>query len=194
MAGFHVTGVDIERQPRYCGDAFVQADALEYVAEHGWKFDAVHSSPPCQGFSEMTPVKYRGNHPDLIEPTRSALQAIGKPYVIENVAGARRKLINPVMLCGSMFGLPLQRHRYFEIWPEIFSLLPPCNHSVPPILITGTTTRFGGKYEFPADVCRDASGLHWMTRKEMDEAIPPVFTEWIGERLMEIVQREMVAL
>ncbi|MFL6229326.1 MAG: hypothetical protein ACJ741_11155, partial [Pyrinomonadaceae bacterium] len=28
MAGFHVTGADVRAQPRYCGDAFVQTDAL----------------------------------------------------------------------------------------------------------------------------------------------------------------------
>lgn len=185
LAGFQVTGVDINPQPRYKGDVFIQADALEYVAEHGHEFDAIHGSPPCQGFSEMTPIRYRRNHPDLISPTRDLLRSIGKPYVIENVRGALGFLKNPVMLCGSMFGIPLQRHRYFEIWPEVFGLLPPCNHAVPPILITGTTTRFGGKYEFPVEVCRRAAGIDWMTRKELDESIPPVYTHWIGRRLLE---------
>ncbi len=32
MAGCHVTGVDIRSQPRYAGDIFIQADAMEYVA------------------------------------------------------------------------------------------------------------------------------------------------------------------
>jgi DNA (cytosine-5)-methyltransferase 1 len=193
QAGFHVVGVDIKPQPRYAGDEFIQGDALEYVAEHGHEFDAIHASPPCQGYSEMTPIKYRADHPDMIEPTRNLLQAIGKPYVIENVEGAKLALNNPVMLCGSMFGLPLQRHRYFEIWPEVFALLPPCNHSIPPILITGTTTRFGGKYEFPVDVCKVAAGIDWMTRKELDQAIPPAYTEWIGQHLMDAISEKQLA-
>ncbi len=97
-AGFEVAGVDIERQPRYCGDQFIQADALEYLTaliESGGiaEFDAVHASPPCQGYS-ATKVLKPVDHPMLIEDTRRLLQASGLPYVIENVPGA--PLINPV--------------------------------------------------------------------------------------------------
>lgn len=188
LAGFHVTGIDINPQPRYRGDAFVQADALEYVVEHGEDYDAIHASPPCQAYSEATPMAHRDKHPDLIAPIRELLLATGKPYVIENVENARALLINPVMLCGSMFGLNLWRHRYFETFPLWLLSPATCNHAELPVLITGTTRRKpenGGRMEYSAQQCRDASGLAWMTRNEMDEAIPPAYTEWIGRHLIE---------
>ena len=182
-AGFRVIGVDNRPQPRY-PFTFIQADALEYVAAHGTEFDAIHASPPCQAYSEATPIGYRKNHPDLIIPTQVLLAATSNPYAIENVAGARALLTNPVMLCGSMFGLCLQRHRYFEIWPDILRLTPSCNHAEYPILITGTTRRKSGRFEYSISECRMASGIDWMTRKEIDQAIPPVYTEFVGRQLM----------
>lgn len=188
-AGFDVTGVDIAPQKHYPFE-FVQGDALEYCVEHGAEFDAIHASPPCQRYSVETPMTYRANHPDLIGMTRTALQAMGKPFVIENVENARVLLINPVKLCGSMFGLNMWRHRYFEIWPRPFILTPPCNHANLPVLITGTTRRKpekGGRFEFTAQQCRDAADLQWMTRTDMDEAIPPIFTEFIGRQLLTMI-------
>ncbi len=188
MAGFHVTGVDINPQKNYCGDDFHQGDAIDFILKYGHLFDAIHASPPCQRYSVQTPMAYRNNHPDLIAATREALVSTGKPYVIENVENARHLLINPTKLCGSMFGLNLWRHRYFEIVPEIFSLLCPCDHSRLPVLITGTTRRkIGGRFEYTVAQCRQAADLHWMTRKELDEAIPPAYTQWIGERLLEAI-------
>lgn len=128
MAGFHVTGVDIEPQPRYCGDDFHQGDALEFVMLHGHKFDAVAASPPCQRYSESVPVEHRQNHPDLIAATRFALAMANKPYIIENVENARKHLIDPVMLCGTMFELPVWRHRYFESNFDI-PAIQKCKHS-----------------------------------------------------------------
>ena len=121
-----IVGVDIAPQPRYPFE-FVQADALEYVAEHGHDYDAFHASPPCQGYSIMHNLPWlRGReYPLLILPTIEMLEAIGKPYVVENVMGARhgsktlqkRGLeahgLKAGWLCGTMFGLPFYRHRLF---------------------------------------------------------------------------------
>ncbi len=88
-AGFdEIIGVDIKPQPRYPFE-FVQADALEYLAEHGREFDAIHASPPCQGYSIMHNLPWlRGrDYPLLILPTIEMLEALGKPYVVENVMG-----------------------------------------------------------------------------------------------------------
>lgn len=117
QAGFtEIVGVDCAPQPRY-PFPFVEADALEYVTAHGQEFDVIHASPPCQAYSVLRHLARKGS-PALIEATRAALQATGKPYVIENVIGA--PLHFPLMLCGSMFdlqtpcGAQLRRHRLFE--------------------------------------------------------------------------------
>ena len=128
LAGFHVTGVDYKPQSRYIGEEFVQADALEYLAEHGHDYDAIHASPPCQGYSIMNNLPWlRGrDYPLLLLPTIEMLDGLGKPYVIENVMGARhgsktlkkRGLeshgLKAGWLCGAMFGLPFYRHRLFS--------------------------------------------------------------------------------
>ena len=126
-AGFdEIVGVDIKPQPRYPFE-FVQDDALEYLAEHGHDYDAIHASPPCQGYSIMHNLPWlRGrDYPLLILPVIEMLEALGKPYVVENVMGARhgsktlkkRGLeshgLKAGWLCGMTFGLPFYRHRLF---------------------------------------------------------------------------------
>src|SRR4051794_5410435 len=130
-AGFHVVGVDNRPQPRYAGDEFVQADALEWDDFDG--FDAVHASPPCQLWAEGS--RWHGNsHPDLITPLRPLLEQSGLPYIIENVPEA--PLRRDVVLCGTQFGLQaegfeVRRHRAFELnWP-LGTLVPPCQHQLP---------------------------------------------------------------
>jgi DNA (cytosine-5)-methyltransferase 1 len=198
-AGFDVVGVDNRPQPHYPFE-FYQADALEFCAQHGAEYDVIHASPPCQAYSEATPVLYRALHPDLIAPTRDALQATGHPYVIENVESARALLVNPVMLCGTMFLLPIWRHRYFELFPRVFVLVHPCNHNRTPVEIDGIQLQVpvlctgGGdgqranrKTHRPrGKVCdiRLAMGIDWMVQSELTEAIPPAYTEFIGRQLI----------
>lgn len=125
-AGFDVTGIDRDdHAARYPG-TFVRADALTYLIEHGHEYDAIHASPPCQGYSIATAgnLAARGKHLRLIAATRELLTVTGRPWVIENVEQARRQMRDPVMLCGRMFGLGaidadgmplvLDRHRLFE--------------------------------------------------------------------------------
>ena len=54
-----IVGVDIAPQPRYPFE-FVQADALEFLAEHGHEFDAIHASPPCQALHSIMRTICRG--------------------------------------------------------------------------------------------------------------------------------------
>jgi DNA (cytosine-5)-methyltransferase 1 len=191
-AGFHVTGVDIKPQPRYVGDAFHQADAMTFDLSG---FGFIHASPPCQKYSTMTKRwgKDRPDeHPDLIAPTRARLKAAGVPYSMENVVGA--PLIAPVMLCGSMFGLRVRRHRLFETSAFIFQR--ECLHHTQDRVVGvyghagGSSKRDGLKFGGVAE-WREAMGIDWMTGDELAEAIPPAYAQWIGEQMMPHVLRQM---
>lgn len=171
LAGFEVVGVDIHHQPNYPFEHHV-ADALEYVIEHGQEFDAIHVSPPCQIFANVTAWRgHQANHPNLLVPTRKALAEVGRPWVVENVVEAplRRDLV----LCGYMFGLNVRRHRVFETSWRALQLTAPCFHH--PGLLA-----FEHKGE---RAYADAMGCTWMTNVEGRQAIPPAYTEYIGTHL-----------
>jgi DNA (cytosine-5)-methyltransferase 1 len=189
LAGFDVTGVDIKPQPRY-PFAFHQADAVEFIREHGYEFDAIHASPPCQAYSAMQRA-VKGDHPDLVAATRSALVATGRPWAIENVEGA--PLRNYVTLCGTMFGLRVRRHRLFELSPMPLILCAPCSCT------KGVTTgrlighRVAGRvapghtkppHHTESDR-REAIGVPWMTARGARQAIPPAYTRFIGAYLLD---------
>jgi hypothetical protein len=63
-----IVGVDInpEMSSSYSFD-FVCADALTLDYEFLLQFDFIHASPPCQGYSKMTPDQSK--HPRLIPGT-----------------------------------------------------------------------------------------------------------------------------
>lgn len=181
-AGFEVTGVDIKPQPRY-PFAFIEADALDYLRAHGHEYDVIHASPPCQAHSSLTKLTSTREHKDLIPETRNALIASGKPYVIENVAGA--PLISPFMLCGTMFGLKVARHRLFE--SNMFFMTPgTCDHSGDLVTVLTKSCRRIGDMRGPSchEKGKEAMGIDWMTQFELGLAIPPAYTEWIGEQIM----------
>lgn len=204
QAGFTVHGVDIE--PRFAKRypfEFTAMDAFDYLDKHADEFDAIHASPPCQFYS-ITNAARRWDYPALIDPIREALAASGKPYVIENVVGARSHLRAPVTLCWSMFntagsvidtdGTPLrmERHRLFE---TNWSLEAPaiCQHPRD-VQVAGSyggarrdkiearEIRRGG-YVPSIDVQRDLLGIDWMTQNGMYQSIPPAYTRYIGAKL-----------
>ena len=196
-AGFRVIGVDIEPQPNYPFD-FHQGDALDWLDR--WRIPgnvvAVHASPPCQRFSDLAKRNNNADDwPDLIEPVRYLLRELGLPYVIENVEGA--PLIMPVTLCGTMFDeLSVIRHRLFE---TNWNLYPPSEHPPHPLVFTHDKRKkhygkldqdtsyvqvTGGGNATLANKKR-AMGMPWVkSHHEVNEAIPPAYTEFIGSQLM----------
>jgi len=187
-AGFDVTGVDASLQPRY-PFTFVRGNALEYPLDG---YDAIHASPPCQCYSPGRRLDY--SYPDLVGRIRERLTAAGVPYVIENIPQA--PLINPVILCGSHFGLStywpekqrrvgLKRHRGFE---TSFPCPSPGlhDHSLTAVPVFGHGPS-GGNHKLrglgQAKAAREVMGIDWMRRAELDEAVPPAYTEYIGKYL-----------
>jgi DNA (cytosine-5)-methyltransferase 1 len=192
-AGFEVVGVDLKPQPHY-PYPFIQADALTLEPKFVQSFDAVHASPPCQAYSDL--AKRNGNAhewPRLIEPVREMLIGTGLPYVIENVDGA--PLIDAVVLCGTMFPeLRVLRHRLFE---ANFQILPPPHKKHPKVhTFDRRKSHYGKTNEWKDFVqvtgggnctiaaARDAMGISWMSKGEINESIPPAYTEFIGQELL----------
>jgi DNA (cytosine-5)-methyltransferase 1 len=182
LAGYEVTGVDINPQPNY-PFTFIQADAIQYVADHGHKYDLIHASWPCQHFARVTAWRgSRDDHADLLTPGRQVLKDAGRPYVMENVPEA--PLRADYLLCGTNFGLNVKRHRHFETsWGGGGELLPPCWHH--PNLLA-----FEHKNE---RAYADAMGCTWMTNREARQAVPPAYSRWIGHQYLTLNNHQTAA-
>lgn len=195
-AGFDVVGVDIKPQPRY-PFPFVRADAMAPPMRLS-DFDLVWASPPCQGYSTLKVMANAKSHPLLVDDMREMLSASGQLWVIENVAGA--PIRNPLMLCGSSFGLgsngfQLRRHRFFE--SNFFVMGPECSHATRTLGVFGQKVRdiAAEKRHYAKDSAtrgkplgvvlpqswgREAMGVDWMNMQELSESIPPAYSEHIG--------------
>lgn len=197
-AGFEVVGVDINIQNNYPFE-FHCADAFAFLEKHGHEFDVIHASPPCQAYSISSP-KHKA-YPAYIPYLRNMLLATCKPFVMESVVGA--PLHFPMTLCGTMFNLPpssygwyLRRHRLFECSPYLLSPGGCSCGQVTTAQVTGhlhNTDQDSKRHRKPSrENAKIMMGIDWMTHKEIVEAIPPAYTEWIGQRLMEQLDRPMV--
>lgn len=198
-AGFDVVGIDIAHQPRY-QHPFARwdaIDALEHLLDGGVitfgtlryrleDFDAIHASPPCQLYS-LTHRIMKSDFPDLIAPTRELILDTGKAYVIENVEDARPELFDPVTLCGAMFGIETYRHRLFEtnFWiaqpehPEHVARQAKMGRAVKPGEFMHVVGNFTG-----VDHARAIMRMPWANRDGLREAIPTVYSEHVGRRLL----------
>lgn len=189
LAGYRIIGVDIKPQPDYPYE-FHQADACGWLVRNARRINPrfIHASPPCQRYTDL--AKRNGNadkHPDLIPVTRRVLDALGFPYVIENVPGA--PIRNDLTLCGEMFALRVIRHRRFEIHNLPIETLPHVPHRGRVI-----GWRYGVKHEGhyygvwgdgggkgSVRDWQDAMRIGWtLNRKSLAEAIPPAYTFHIG--------------
>lgn len=196
-AGFDVTGVDVAPQSRY-PFRFYEADALEFLRLliHGvvGDWDAIHASPPCQDYSKAM-RHLTGGYPRLIDPVRALLKATGLPWIIENVPGAPLPVQTDLFgahgteLCGTMFGLPIWRHRLFE---TSFPVSAPrgCDHTAQP-MNPHRAVRPGGRTTEAE--WREAMGVGWMSRHAAREAVPPPYAEHIGHALLEHLASERAA-
>lgn len=183
-AGWDVVGVDNRPQPHYPFQ-FVLGDAMTFDLDG---YDAIHASPPCQAYSTLNALNGYAHTTRLVGPIRERLVSTGLPYVIENVMGA--PVYRIIRLCGGMFGLRTYRHRLFE---SNYLLMEPAH---PPHVIrtngTGRQKRAQWDAGFHACVVGNigsycgpaAMGIDWMTGREISQAIPPAYTEWIGKQLL----------
>jgi DNA (cytosine-5)-methyltransferase 1 len=186
-AGFDIVGVDNKPQPHYPFE-FVQADAMTFPLDG---FDVIHASPPCQAYVGLS----RGDHPRLLEPMLDRLRDVPL-WVLENVPTSP---LNGVTYCGQAFGLGVRRHRVFA--SPVLLLSPGCACSgregairayygkpgalawrAPSNQIQKAGRRElwrGNLAQAPADM-----GIDWMDWDGLREAIPPAYTQHIGEQLI----------
>jgi len=190
LAGFEVVGVDIANIKRYPFE-FIKRDAIEVLNDTEFlaTFDAIHASPPCQTHSTTKHLRNaqgrQSSKVDLIPQTRAGLISSGLPYIIENVPGA--PLLDPILLCGSSFGLKVRRHRLFESNINLTGL--PCDHKSQgkPVGVYGSMRDeipHGGHTAKSIEEAREAMGIDWMLWGDLVEAIPPAYTKHLGIQLL----------
>lgn len=200
QAGFdEIVGVDIEPQPDY-PFFFEQWDALEW---DDWRdYDLIHASPPCQAYSTQGRLSRWGTEPSsppLIAETQRLLDGVGLPFVIENVAGARSHLREPMIaIRGPDVGLSsISRLRYFELggW---FCMSPFQVAHERADLVLGVYGRHHDGRRLGANVSKErlrapksleeaqeAMGMPWCDDwRGIAEAIPPAYTRFIGEQFL----------
>lgn len=195
-AGYLVVGVDIDPKAlkRYVGDFRVEHDAVEFIRLYGHWFDAISASPPCQDYS-LTQRIVSNDFPRLIGPTRDALNAVGKPWVIENVVAASEgdnaEMRADLILCGQMFGLHTYRHRAFEFgnWAGA----PHTGHErhVHRTVKMGRALKEGDFYHAvgnfqQVDYVRRDLNLPWMNRDGLRECAPRQYAQYIGVYLQDV--------
>lgn len=170
-----VTGIDKRYMKRY-PFKFVQADALQLDYEYLEDFDFIHASPPCKAYTKLSYFARVDIDKSFLPRILTTLEAAGKPYVIENVPQAPIRA--DIQLDGTMFDLPLKRRRIFQTnrpaskYPRPTSYYEKCDI----VTVAGNSSTL--------EAASKAMGIDWMSKKGINEAIPPAYTEWIGEQIL----------
>jgi DNA (cytosine-5)-methyltransferase 1 len=197
-AGFEVHAVDIEPHDKHPEIAsFATANAFDVLADVGFcrGFDVIAAGPPCRDHTDLAARVGAAGTAWMLPTTLLWLRQIGRPWVVENVESAK-PIRGALMLCGSMFGLEatcrdgvrrqLRRHRLFAS-SEFLTPPRPCFHRGQPVGVYGTGG--GGQmtrgYKSHPEEAREAMGIDWMSREDIAQAIPPAYTQWIGEQLLD---------
>lgn len=174
-AGFDVTGIDIKSMLDY-PFCFLKREGLDFIRRLGHRFDVIHVSPPCQAYS-VTRGLCKPGAVKLIDDFTCELRRINKPWVIENVPGSH---LDGIMLCGSMFGLGVKRHRFFASNVLLFQPVHFNNCEA------GDIVTLAG-HGVAKDVGRVAMGINWnMKVSNLTQAIPPAYTKYIGIQLIQL--------
>lgn len=184
-AGWDVLCTDINPQPR-CPFPFTQMPALEAIERYGRSSQLVAGGPVCKAYSKTARI-WDAGHPTQIPETREAMEATGKPYVIENVEDARPELKDPIRLCGASFGLRTYRHRLFESNVTLWE--PAHLDHIWPLAKMGRPIRDGEFYQAVGnfsgvELVRADMGVPWMNRDGINQCIPPAYSEFVGRQII----------
>ena len=167
------------------GEPWLVIPFVYALREKGISAEYIHISL-AQGFGEFV-SRLPSGRAAYFQEVRAMLDASDRPYVIENVVGAPITTASDlfgrhgVTLCGTGFGLRVRRHRLFESNVDLVdkgcgdhqAILNPYN--------SAHRVRFPdpGEREWRVEM-----GVPWMKRYEAREAIPPAYTEYIGQQLL----------
>lgn len=211
-AGWRVTCVDTDAKAlAWCPWDTMRADAMELLKDQEFidRFDVIHASPPCQGFTaarELAKAQGKGDGVktlDLLTPTLAILEKMGNqiPWVVENVPRSPLgKKAGAVQLCGSAFGLKVQRHRLFLSNVKLEGVM--CDHaSFEKDPVSGKPRPWGVYYAAGDNIpsggrtCRDVNHamecmgvgrrVPWDYLKE---GLPPAFTHHIGMQMKKVIE------
>jgi DNA (cytosine-5)-methyltransferase 1 len=204
-AGMEVTGFDNDLKcAKYYPGEFHSLDILTLTADDLKDYDLVHLGAPCQYWSKMCRCRpeLREQYPDLITPMRPVLDVLaerGVPTVIENVDEC--DVLRPeqtIMLCGTMFGKELYRHRLIETGGGL--MVPPLYHpkhvkraSKAGHWEPGTVMSIAGHIA-PIAMARELMGVtRKMPREQLVEAAPAYYMAYVAAHAQAYLSQQLAA-